>query len=208
MADNGTAGAGQPASDRPQTVAGVAESFSDLQRTVRRAKARLLATSGEDIDSATQAVLHTVGARGPMRASALAVCVQSDFSTVSRQAATLVRRGLLERRADQDDGRASLLAVTAAGQAAIDQHERGKQAFFEAVLSGWSDAEMQHFTQQLARFAAAYEHTHTVWMDEWAARQAESSHGANFKNNSANSKNNSANSKNNSESNPEEGPES
>src|SRR5262245_11500612 len=52
---------------------------------------------------------------GPSRSSALAAAVHSDPSTVSRQVAALVRDGLVERRADQDDGRASLLAATPAG---------------------------------------------------------------------------------------------
>jgi DNA-binding MarR family transcriptional regulator len=171
MTDNtaaqGGAAAGQPAAERADAVAAVADSFGGLQRTVRRAKSRLLAVAGDDIDSATQALLLIVGAEGPMRASALASTVQADLSTVSRQVATLVARGLLERQPDQHDGRASLLAVTSAGQAAIDQHEQGRQAFFDEVLAGWSSTEMRQLAQQLERFAAAYEHTHTVVMKDW-----------------------------------------
>ena len=149
---------------RRETVASVAESFIDLQRTVRRSKARLLAAAGNDVESATQVLLHAVAAEGPMRASALAASVQADLSTVSRQVAALVSRGLLERQADQVDGRASLLAVTAAGRAAIAEHERGRQAFFDEVLAGWSTQEMRQFALQLERFTAAYDHIHTAWM--------------------------------------------
>jgi DNA-binding MarR family transcriptional regulator len=175
MANSGTAtppARAGLAPGRPQTVAAVTESFTSLQRTVRRAKARLVAVAGDDVDSATQLVLHTVGAEGPMRASALAASVQSDLSTVSRQAAALVSRGLLQRQADQHDGRASLLAVTEAGRVAIDRHEQGRQAFFEAVLSGWTSEEMRQFAQQLERFTAAYEHTHTIYMNEREQRTA------------------------------------
>src|SRR5580704_5493389 len=130
-----------PPGDRRGTVASVAESFIDLQRTVRRSKARLLAAAGNDVESATQVLLHTVGADGPMRASALAASVHADLSTISRQVAVLVGRGLLERQADQLDGRASLLAVTEAGRAAIAEHDQGRQAFFAEVLAGWSTGE-------------------------------------------------------------------
>ena len=136
---HGAAPSGSPG-DRGATVASVTESFLDLQRTVRRSKARLLAAAGDDVESATQVLLHTVAAEGPMRASALAASVHSDLSTVSRQVAALVSRGLLERRADQLDGRASLLAVTDAGRAAIAEHEQGRQAFFDEVLTGWTHA--------------------------------------------------------------------
>jgi DNA-binding MarR family transcriptional regulator len=90
--------------------------------------------------------------------------VHSDLSTVSRQVAALVGRGLLERRADQRDGRACVLAVTGAGQAAIAEHERGRRAFFDEVLTGWSADELRQFGQQLERFTAAYDRVHAAWV--------------------------------------------
>src|ERR1700744_481070 len=89
------------AAPRQETVAGVAESFRDLQRTVRRSKARLLAAASNDVESATQMLLHTVAAEGPIRASALAVSLQADLSTVSRQVAAPGRRGVLARQGEQ-----------------------------------------------------------------------------------------------------------
>jgi DNA-binding MarR family transcriptional regulator len=157
-------------SGRPDAVASVTESFIDLQRTVRRIKARLLAAAGNDVESATHLLLHTLHAEGPMRASALALSVQSDLSTVSRQVAVLVGRGLLERRADQLDGRASLLTVTDAGRAAIAEHERGRHSFFEEVLTGWSTEELNHFAQQMERFTAAYDRLHNTRMTQRAGR--------------------------------------
>lgn len=155
---------------RGENVASVADSFSELQRTVRRSKARLLAAAGDDVESATQMLLHTVAAEGPMRASALAASVHADLSTVSRQVGALVSRGLLERQADQCDGRASLLAVTSVGRAAIAEHEQGRQAFFDTVLAGWSTEEMGQFARQLERFTAAYDHVHTALMRERTGR--------------------------------------
>ena len=150
------------AEHRTAAVASVTDSFIDLQRTVRRSKARLLAAAGNDVESATQLLLHTVESEGPMRASALAASVHADLSTVSRQVGALVGRGLLERRADQRDGRACVLAVTDAGRAAIAEHERGRQAFFDEVLTGWSDDELRQFGQQLERFTAAYDRVHAA----------------------------------------------
>lgn len=159
----------RPPDGRPELVASVAESFVDLQRTVRRSKARLLAAAGNDVESATQVLLHAVAAEGPMRASALAASVQADLSTVSRQVAGLVGRGLLERQADQVDGRACLLAVTGSGRAAIAEHERRRQAFFDDVLTEWSPAEMRQFARQLERFTAAYDRIHTARLNQRAA---------------------------------------
>ena len=160
---------GQSPDGRGEIVASVAESFVGLQRTVRRSKAQLHAAAGNDVESATQVLLHAVAAEGPMRASALAASVQADLSTVSRQVAVLAARGLLERQADQVDGRASLLAVTDAGRAAIAEHEGRRRAFFDEVLAGWNPDEMRQFAQHLERFTAAYDHIHTAWVNERAA---------------------------------------
>jgi DNA-binding MarR family transcriptional regulator len=151
----------------------VADAFVDLLRTVRRSKARLVAAAGDDVESAAQLLLRTVAADGPMRASALAASVHADLSTVSRQVATLVGRGLFERRADQEDGRASLLVVTDAGQAVIAAHEGVRAAFFEQTLQGWTPGERDQFARQLTRFARAYDDVHAQWMDEASRRPAD-----------------------------------
>jgi DNA-binding MarR family transcriptional regulator len=148
----------------PEAVTRVADSVVQLLRIVRRAKARVLATAGKDVESATQILLRTVELEGPMRASALAASVGSDLSTVSRQVAALVGRGLLERRADQLDGRASLLVVTEGGRAVIAEHEQGRQEFFEEVLASWTGDELQQFAGFLERFSASYDLTHKAWM--------------------------------------------
>ena len=79
---------------RTAAVASVTDSFIDLQRTVRQSKARLLAAAGNDVESATHLLLHTVESDGPMRASALAASVHADLSTVSRQVVQVVANRL------------------------------------------------------------------------------------------------------------------
>ncbi|WP_435172319.1 MarR family winged helix-turn-helix transcriptional regulator [Actinacidiphila sp. bgisy145] len=172
MVDDSGSGREEPAAEADPAVASVAHAVVELLRTVRRSKARLLASASQDVDSATQILLRTAAAEGPLRASALAACVQSDLSTVSRQVASLVGRGLLERRADPVDGRASLLVVTAAGQAVIAEHERARAAFFAEVVSDWTAEECSRFARQLERFTAAYDTTHAHWLTDTAPPRA------------------------------------
>jgi DNA-binding MarR family transcriptional regulator len=128
-----------------------------LLRTARKAKARMMADARGDVESAMQALLHIVASEGPMRTSALAASAQSDLSTVSRQVAALVSSGLLERRADPADGRASLLALTPSGEAILAQYERASAAFYAEVLDGWSPDELEQFSALLGKFTAAWD---------------------------------------------------
>jgi DNA-binding MarR family transcriptional regulator len=74
---------------------------------------------------------------GPKRASALADAVHSDPSTVSRQVAQLVRAGLLERRADPQDGRACLLAATEQGRQLFDDMRAKRSVHLDQMLASW-----------------------------------------------------------------------
>lgn len=60
--------------------------------------------------------LETLVEHGPMRLSALADRLFLDKSTTSRVVGTLVKKGYVEQRADEADGRAIALHVTAAGR--------------------------------------------------------------------------------------------
>jgi DNA-binding MarR family transcriptional regulator len=152
-------------------VTAVADSVRGLVRAVRKSKARMTADGRDDVESATYAVLHLIAANGPMRASDLAACVHSDLSTVSRQAAGLVADGLLERRADPVDGRASLLALTTAGEAAVAALEAGRVAFFARVLDGWSEDDLRQFARLVSQFTASYDQVHAAVIAERAQRE-------------------------------------
>jgi DNA-binding MarR family transcriptional regulator len=152
-------------------VSSLADAVIGLVRTVRRSKARALAATGDDVDSAARILLRAVSAEGPLRASALAAAVHSDLSTVSRQVALLVAEGLLERRADPDDGRASLLCLTPAAQTVIAESDQARTAFFDEVVRDWPSEERDRFVHLLKQFTDAYDTTHTRWMSDAATRR-------------------------------------
>jgi DNA-binding MarR family transcriptional regulator len=77
------------------------------------------------------------------------VCV--DPSTVSRQIADLVDLGLVERRADPRDGRATLLAATGAGEERHQLvHERRDHAL-AVMLADWSGSDVAALADLLRR---------------------------------------------------------
>jgi DNA-binding MarR family transcriptional regulator len=153
-------------------VAAVADRFVALMRSFGKARARMLAAAAHDVEWSAHMVLKCVENEGPMRASAIAECLHSDPSTVSRQVASLVKDGLLERRADPDDGRASLLALTAKADAVLAEHDRIRLDYFAQMLDGWSDTDLRRFAGLLDRFTTAYEAANTDWINDRLAQRA------------------------------------
>lgn len=153
----------------PQPVLDIADTFVALMRTAGRAKARLMAASRHDVDWSAQVILRILAANGPMRASALADSLQSDPSTVSRQVATLVKDGLVERQADPEDGRASTLVLTDRAAEVLDAYARTRAANFATMLDDWTDEELTTFANHLGRFAVAFEKMSTKLTSEQAA---------------------------------------
>src|SRR5262249_10205758 len=118
---------------------------------------RAAAGRADGLDRPSFMLLHTLVCLGPSRVTALAGAVHSDPSTVSRQAAHLVQLHLVERRADPDDGRASLLAITDAGTALLESARRRRDERIAAIVESWSREERAQFAELLDRFTAAYE---------------------------------------------------
>ena len=145
----------QPA-DRDD-VAAVAGNFVTLMRAFTRIRSRWMAAAAHDVEKSAHIVLRFVANEGPVRASAIAEGLQSDPSTVSRQVAALVRDGLLERRADQGDGRASILVVTDKAHAVLAEHDEIRINHFGEMLAEWSARDLRQFATLLARFTTDFE---------------------------------------------------
>ncbi len=134
--------------------------LSRLVRMVGHIKTRFARRFGQDntLDTAAYFLLmHLVGG-GPQRTTALAECVHSDTSTVSRQVAGLVRHGLVERRVDAHDGRASLLAATAEGERLLQRHRDQRTAEIAQLLSSWSPDDVRQLVTLLDRMNTELEH--------------------------------------------------
>lgn len=118
---------------------------------------RAAVVRGDDLDRPSFMLLHTLVCAGPSRVTGLAAAVHSDPSTVSRQAAHLVDLGLVERRADPGDGRASLLAITDAGAAMLDRARQRRDERIAAIIGPWQHADREKFADLIDRFTAGYE---------------------------------------------------
>jgi DNA-binding MarR family transcriptional regulator len=144
----------------------LATTFSGLMRAYKRAYQHFLVKAEREVEWTSQVLLSYVVNEGPLRASALAGLIDSDPSTVSRQVAQLVRDGYLERRADQADGRASLLVATDKGKASHREHCRMRNERYRRMLTEWSERDVRKFTTLLRRFTADFEAHRKSWFDD------------------------------------------
>lgn len=153
-------------------VAAVADNFVQLMRTFTKARARMLAAAAHDVEWSAHVLLKVLDNEGPMRAGAVADCLNSDPSTISRQVAALVKDGLLERRADPGDGRASLLVLTDEAAAVLAEHDRIRLDYFAQMLEGWSEVDLRQFAGLLGRFTEAYAAANGQWITERIANRS------------------------------------
>jgi DNA-binding MarR family transcriptional regulator len=142
--------------DRTAAVEVLSEQVPRFMRLIHALKAQ---GATADRDRAALVLLFPLVRLGPLRQGALADLVHADPSTVSRHVAALVDRGLVQRVADESDGRASRLVVTESGHEALAVLRREREGHFDRVTAGWTTAELATFTTLFGRllddFAAA-----------------------------------------------------
>ncbi|MGY1736411.1 MarR family winged helix-turn-helix transcriptional regulator [Geodermatophilus sp. SYSU D00684] len=134
---------------RERLTAGIAR----LVRAGRHVSGRAADSVYGGLPSFGWALLVPLQRDGEQRCSALAVQAGVDVSVASRQVAALERAGLVERRPDPDDGRASLIRVSAAGVAALAQTRALRSEWATRALAGWDEADAHRLTELLERLA-------------------------------------------------------
>lgn len=96
-------------------------------------------------------ILTTLTRSGPTHAGALAEMLDTDKSSISRQARALEELGLLEREADPTDGRATFLKASADAVRRVTQVRAEHQALLYEGLRGWEVSDLEQLSELLAR---------------------------------------------------------
>lgn len=146
-----------PTPDELQTADSVGIELIRLVKLLDRKHAHYRAENPDAVERPTYLLLVHLVKDGPQRAGTLADAVHSDPSTVSRQVAQLVRLGLVERTADPQDGRATLLAATAEGHRVFEENRRTRTERIAALLAGWDPDDRHRFAELLGRFTSDFE---------------------------------------------------
>jgi DNA-binding MarR family transcriptional regulator len=143
--------------DELATADAVSTALIRLVRLLERLRAQYQAEHPDAVERATYLLLVHLVKDGPRRAGALADAVHSDPSTISRQIGHLVKLGYVERTADPEDGRATLLAATAEGRRVLEENRRLRNERFSQILASWSDADRAALSAMLGRLAVDIE---------------------------------------------------
>lgn len=134
-----------------EQAADIAAAMMHLTRLYGSIKARM--TSGPESDLSPVFLLVRLVKIGPARAAELSSELGADPSTVSRHAAWLVKHGLVERRADPDDGRASILVPTERGRDRVQEHAKRRGDAVLPVLEGWTAKDRADLLRLVRRYA-------------------------------------------------------
>ncbi|NKY26566.1 MarR family winged helix-turn-helix transcriptional regulator [Nocardia gamkensis] len=121
---------------------------------IRRRQTRGALSDGA-IPVAVFRVLDAVADGSADTVGALAPALGVDQPRASRLVAQAVSAGLLERGADQRDGRRSVLRLTAAGNRAVAEARKGRRTTMAAAMADWTPAERADFARLLERFVDA-----------------------------------------------------
>ena len=136
---------------------GVGSALIRLVRLIERKRDRYHAEHPDAVERAAYHLLAHLVLDGPRRASALAEAVHSDPSTISRQVGSLVRLGYVERTADPEDGRATLLAATDEGRRVFEENRQARNQSLAELLAGWPVADRLALRELLGRFTTDLE---------------------------------------------------
>ncbi len=146
--------------DRGHDAAAVGRISDGLQRLIHlsnRLKAQAIARAQHDVEWSSNMTIAVLAHHGPMRSSALAEALSADPSSVSRTVAALVADGMIERRPDPSDGRASLLVPTDKAHEVLQRHREVRDSHFGRVVSGWNERDLDDFARLLNRFTDDFE---------------------------------------------------
>ncbi|MEC2176221.1 MarR family winged helix-turn-helix transcriptional regulator, partial [Bacillus amyloliquefaciens] len=109
-----------------------------------------------NLERASYLLLRQLDEFGPARVKELAESFKLDISTLSRQAAALEAKELIQRLSDPSDGRVSLFTITKLGRQRLKADKKMRLDRYERMLDDWSGDEKEMFGRLLLRLNEAF----------------------------------------------------
>lgn len=140
---------------RTEALMALEHEIAVLLRRIRRVIHERAQLVHPELNSSAYVMLGALREGGAQRASALADTFRLDKGAVSRLVHQLLELGLIERRADPDDGRASLLHLTDLGRRRLDAAGDRRRDHVLERLADWTPQELGELAASLARYNEA-----------------------------------------------------
>ena len=141
--------------ERDEAIRDLEHEIGKLLRRVRRGLAERAALVDPSLNATAYPLLIPLNEFGPHRAADLADLFALDKGAVSRVVHQLLELGLIERTPDPNDGRASILQVSARGREKLASLADQRREEFGARLAGWDADNIRDLAQGLAQFNLA-----------------------------------------------------
>ena len=137
---------------RPDALRELEREIGVMVRRVRRVIDERARSVHPDLQSSSYLMLGYLLDNGPLRASAMSTVFDVDKGAISRQVQHLVDLGLVDRTPDPDDGRATLISVSADGAGRFTDVVEHRRKWFDERLGDWSAEEILAFAATLSRY--------------------------------------------------------
>jgi DNA-binding MarR family transcriptional regulator len=150
---------GSSASTVPRApIEDIEAALQSVVRTLNQVRVhdRLLRAASVHVDRAGSALLYRLSVEPDgLRVTDLAERLGVDAPTVTRKVQQLEREGLVARREDPFDRRASRLGLTPEGKRIIAKVLAARRAWLTRLLAGWDQDDQAQFARLLSRFGEA-----------------------------------------------------
>jgi len=122
---------------------------SQLRLAVLRLSRRLRQEAAGEVTPSQLSALTVLSARGELTLGELAAIERIAPPSMTRIAARLESRGLLERRSDASDRRIARVAVSKTGQALLDETRSRRDAYLSTRLAEFTEEERRVLDQAI-----------------------------------------------------------
>jgi DNA-binding MarR family transcriptional regulator len=133
------------------TIIQLSRDRAEVQRRLAKQASRL---AGVDLGYSAFFIFETLGEKG-LRVTELAELLRVPPSTITRQIQSLESQGLIDRLADEQDGRASIVKLSTEGMRVADAIESLRVERLERSLNGMSVDELRVVNTMFERLNAA-----------------------------------------------------
>ncbi|MDQ6525812.1 MarR family transcriptional regulator [Nocardioides sp. LHD-245] len=137
---------------RTDALADLETEVGVLIRRVRRVIGERARAVHPELMPSSYLMLGYVRDHGPLRASAMCAVFEIDKAAISRQVQHLIDLGLVDRSPDPEDGRATLLSVSADGAVRLDAVAAQRRQLLAEQLGDWAAEELGEFAASLRRY--------------------------------------------------------